>query len=68
VSLQILALLLAAIILVRNLPLALRPLFAPPRDRRLASAIVPAASVILAAVILVVAMKTLRTPVISWPR
>ncbi len=66
--LQLVALLLAALILTRNLPLALRPFFAPPRERRLASAIVPMASVLLAVVILLVAMKTLRGGLISWPR
>lgn len=66
--LQIVAVLFAAMILTRNLPLALRPLFAPPRERRVSSALVPIASVVLAVVILVVAMKTLRAPLITWPR
>ncbi len=65
---QIMAVLFAALLLTRNLPLALQPLFAPPRERRLSRAIVPMASVVVALVILVLAMKTLRGPFITWPR
>ncbi len=64
-TLGLLVLLIVLALLARNLPLALRPFFRPPEERRWSAALVPIFTVVLALVVLVVAMKSLNAPLIS---
>ena len=66
--LGILGILIAMTLLAKNLPLALRPLFQRPGERRYSAAIVPMTTVVLALMFLVVAMKTMNSPLISCAR
>ena len=66
--LQIIAVSLAALILTRNLPLALKPFFGPARERDVRAAIVPILSVLLALGILIMAMKVLHGPPLPFRR
>lgn len=61
----ILVLLIVMALVARNLPLALRPFFRPPAERRYTAAILPMTTVVLALIFLVVAVKNLNAPLIT---
>lgn len=60
--------LIAVVLLARNLPLAVRPFLRPPAERSYSAAVVPITTVALALVFLFLAVKNLNSPLISWPR
>ncbi len=61
----LLIILIVMALLARNLPLALRPFFRHPGERRYSAALVPITTVLLALIVLVVAMRNLNSPLIS---
>lgn len=63
-----LVLAIVAVLLVRNVPRAVRPFLAPPQERNLAAAVVPIVTVILAIAVLVLAWKSPHRSLISWPK
>ncbi len=65
---MLLMFLIAAVLVVRNLPPALRPFFSPPESRHYDRAVIPMVTVVLGLVVLVMAWKNLHPPLISWPR